>query len=340
MKFRRRTFLQMGTGLAIATAVNACSRSQTASNSTTQTTAENPGKIRIGYWPHAGGLPLYVAVEKGYFKDAGLDVEAVQFASTTQIAEAILAKRLEGTGNGVSTVAMGLLDINSPKMIKILAGNPSNKTHVLESVIVAKNGPIRSVADLKGQKIAVGPGPQHKAVVEEILSKNGITDAQVVQIELKQHVAAIESGQVAAAYTLEPTGTVGELKGVTRYLETGVVSKYVLDDPNAPWFGGAAALVTEFVEKYPQATKTYAEAYRKAIQDIRNNPDEVRQYLQGYTSIQGEELTKKVPLAAYTMYDEFTPQDIQYFQKFYDFMRKKQVFSRDVDAASLIYRPA
>ena len=32
--------------------------------------------IRIGYWPVAAGLPFYAAIEKGYFKEAGLNVEA------------------------------------------------------------------------------------------------------------------------------------------------------------------------------------------------------------------------------------------------------------------------
>jgi len=32
-------------------------------------------KVRIGYWPVAAGLPFFAAVEKGYFKEAGLDVK-------------------------------------------------------------------------------------------------------------------------------------------------------------------------------------------------------------------------------------------------------------------------
>ena len=36
--------------------------------------AQSSSKIRIGYWPIAAGLPFYAAVEKGFFKEAGLDV--------------------------------------------------------------------------------------------------------------------------------------------------------------------------------------------------------------------------------------------------------------------------
>ncbi|WP_199333501.1 hypothetical protein [Oculatella sp. FACHB-28] len=128
------------------------------------------------------------------------------------------------------------------------------------------------------------------------------------------------------------------MKGITRILENGVVSKYILGDSMAPWFGGSAALSSKFIEQFPEATQTYAEAYRRAIQDIRDNPDEARQYLVGYTAIEGD-LVEKVPLVGYTLYDEFTPEDVAYFQKFFDFMTEKTVFSRAVDVSALLYKP-
>jgi NitT/TauT family transport system substrate-binding protein len=344
MRIRRRTFLQVGAGTVLAAAAHACVQSPPATApqseaSTSSTNSENPGKISIGFWPIAAGLPLYLAVEKGYFKEAGLDVEAVKFASAQQVAEGIIAGRLQGSGNGTASGALGIAEIASPGLFKIFASNPSNAEHILEQVIVAKDSPIQSIADLQGKKVASGPGAQNKAIAEAILEKNGIANPQIMQLEIKQHVAAIEAGQIDAAYTLEPTGTVGTLKGITRILENGVVAKYILDDANAPWFGGSATLSTKFLEAYPQTAKTYTEAYRRAIEDIRANPDEARQYLVGYTAIEGD-LVAKVPLAAYTMYDEFTPSDVDYFQKFFDFMTDKGVFSRTVEVEPLLYKPA
>jgi NitT/TauT family transport system substrate-binding protein len=122
-------------------------------------------------------------------------------------------------------------------------------------------------------------------------------------------------------------------------LENGVVSKYILGDAKAPWFGGSAALSSKFVKEYPETTAAYAEAYRRAVHDIRDNPTEVRQYLTGYTAIEGD-LVEKVPMVGYTMYDEFTAEDIAYFQKFFDFMTEKEIFSRPIDVAALMYKPA
>ncbi|MBW4658070.1 MAG: ABC transporter substrate-binding protein [Drouetiella hepatica Uher 2000/2452] len=341
MKIHRRHFLQVSAGAAVAIAAHGCTQPQAQSPATIAgaTNSENPGKISIGFWPVAAGLPLFIAEKKGYFKEAGLDVEVVKFASANQVAESLIAGRLQGTGNGVASGALGLSEIASPGLFKIIAANPSSAEYKLEQVIVAKDSPIRSIADLKGKKLASGPGAQNLAIAQEVLVKAGVSDPQVQQLEIRQHVAAIESGQIDAAYTLEPTGTVGDMKGITRVLEYGVVSKYILGNAKAPWFGGAAVLSSKFIEQYPSTTKTYIEAYRRAVQEIRDKPDEVRQYLVGYTAIEGE-LVQKVPLVAYTLYDEFKPEDVSYFQKFFDFMTDKKVFSKQVDVASLMYKPA
>lgn len=338
MKIRRRYFLQLSAGSAIAIAAHGCTQAQTQTSTTGATSSENPGKISIGFWPVASGLPLFVAEKKGYFKEAGLDVEAVKFASPNQVAEALIAGRLQGTGNGVASGVLGLSEITSPGLFKIIAANPSNVDYKLDQVIVGKNSSIQAIADLKDKKFATGPGAQNLAIAQAILAAAGVTNPQVQQIEIRQHIAAIESGQIDAAYTLEPTGTVGEVKGLTRILENGVVSKYILGDAKAPWFGGAAVLSSKFIQQYPATTKTYTEAYRRAVEDIRKNPDEVRQYMVGYTSIEGD-LVQKVPMIGYTMYNEFKPEDVTYFQKFFNFMTDKKVFSKQLDVASLLYKP-
>ncbi len=345
MNIRRRHFLQLGAGTALAVAAHGCSQSPTPTSSPQAESpaasggSETPGKISIGFWPIASGLPLYLGVEKGYFKEAGLDVEAVKFASAQQVAEGIIAGRLQGSGNGTASGALGLAEIAQPGLFKIVASNPSNAEYVLEQIIVKKDSPIKSIEDLKDKKVASGPGAQNKAIAEGILEKIGVAQPNVMQLEIKQHIAALEAGQIDAAYTLEPTGTVGTLKGITRILENGVVAKYILGDAKAPWFGGSATLTTKFIEQYPKTAKTYMEAYRRAIADIRKDPDEARKYMVGYTAIEGD-LVQKVPLAAYTMFDEFTPQDVDYFQKFFDFMTDKKVFSRKIEVASLLYKPA
>lgn len=298
--------------------------------------ADTP-KIRIGYWPIAAGLPFYVALEKGFFKDAGLDVEGAKFASATQVVEAMIAGRIEGSANGTASAALGLGEITSPGLFKIICSNPSNKVFVLDEILVPKDSAVKSIADLAGKRVASGPGIQNVTLAKVILEKNGIKDPKIVELPIGQHVPALAAGQIDAVYTLEPTGTIGRLKDVSRILEDGVISKYVLDDEKAPWYGGTASLTTDFLTKYPDVAKAYIAAYAKGVQLVADKPDEVRKYLKGYTGIE-EALASEVPLPGYKMAVDFTPADIAAYQKFFDVFTSRGIFTQHIDVAPLFYK--
>ena len=294
-------------------------------------------KIRIGYWPVAAGLPFYVAVDKGYFKEAGLDVEAIKFAGAQQVMEAMLSGRCDGSANGTGSGNLGVGEIASPGLFKIIATNPSNAKYVLDEFLVPKDSPVTSIAQLKGKRVASGPGIQNKTLAMAVLERAGAPGTTVTELPIGQHVAALAAGQVDAVYTLEPTGTVGRLNGTTRVLEAGVIAKYILGDPMAPWHGGAATLTTEFIKAHPAETKKYIAAYARGIELVRTNPAEARKSLKGYTAIEGP-LTGEVPLASYMLYNEFKPTDLAAFQKFFDLFTDKGVFEKKLDVGSLIYK--
>lgn len=299
--------------------------------------AQTGPKIRVGYWPIAAGLPFYAAVELGYFKEAGLNVEVVRFAGAQQIMEGMLADRVDGSANGTGSANIAVGEMAAPGTFKIFCSNPSNLKNVLDEVIVPIGSPAKTMADLKGKRIGSGPGIQNVTLAKTVLERGGATGATVVELPIGQHVAALAAGQLDGAYTLEPTGTIGRLNGTTRVLEAGVIAKYVLGDPMAPWFGGSASLTSSFIKAHPDVAKKYITAYGKGVAYVRSKPAEARQFLKGYTAIEGA-LTSEVPLAAYTMYNEFTPADIAHFQKFFDLFTEKGVFPSRLLVDSMLYK--
>jgi len=299
--------------------------------------AQSTPKIRIGYWPIAAGLPFYAAVEKGYFKEAGLDVEPIKFAAAQQIMEAMLAGRCDGSANGTGSANLAIGEIAAPGTFKIFCANPSNVKNVLDEFLVPVASTAKVMSDLKGKKVASGPGIQNVTLAKTVLERGGATGATVIELPIGQHVAALAAGQVDAVYTLEPTGTIGRLNGSTRVLEAGVISKYILGDATAPWFGGSASLTAEFVKNHPVETKKFVTAYAKGVALVRSNATEARQYLKGYTAIEGA-LTSEVPLAAYTLYNEFTAKDIGHFQKFFDLFSDKGIFPSRLMVDTMLYK--
>lgn len=294
-------------------------------------------KIRVGYWPIAAGLPFYAAVELGYFKDAGVNVEVIRLAGAQQIMEGMLADRIDGCANGTGSGNIAVGELAAPGSFKIFCSNPSNVKNVLDEMIVPISSTVKVIADLKGKKVGSGPGIQNVTLAKTILERGGAIGATVTELPIGQHVAALAAGQLDACYTLEPTGTIGRLNGTTRVLEAGVISRYVLGDPMAPWFGGSAALTSSFIKKYPEDAKKYIAAYAKGVTYVRTKAVEARQYLKGYTAIEGP-LTKEVPLAAYTMVNEFTSADIGHFQKFFDLFTDRGVFASRLMVESMLYK--
>jgi len=299
--------------------------------------AQASPKIRIGFWPVAAGLPFFAAVEKGYFKEAGLEVEPLKFAGAQQVMEAMLSGRSDGSSNGTGSANLAIGEIAQPGLFKIFATNPSNAKFVLDQFITGKDSAIKTMADLKGKKIASGPGIQNMTLCKTMLERAGATGATVTELPIGQHIASIVAGQVDACYTLEPTGTIGRMNGTTRIIESGVVAKYILGDAMAPWHGGAASLTSEFIKKNPEVAKKFIAAYARGIELVRTKPEEARQFMKGYTAIEGA-LTAEVPLASYMLYNEFKPSDLAYFQKFYDLFTDKGIFEKKVVVDSLIYK--
>ncbi|MDO8300418.1 ABC transporter substrate-binding protein [Lacisediminimonas sp.] len=294
-------------------------------------------KIRIGFWPVASGLPFFAAIDKGYFKEAGLNVEALKFASAQQVMEAMLSGRADGSSNGTASAALAIGEIAQPGLFKIICTNPTNAKYVLDEFVVAKDSPIKVLAELKGKRVASGPGIQNVTIAKTILEKAGATGITVIELPIGQHIAALAAGQVDACYTLEPTGTIGRLNGLTRTLEVGVVAKYILGDPMAPWHGGAASLTSEFIKKYPDLTSKYIAAYKRGVELVKTKPNEARPHLKGYTAIEGA-LTAEVPMSDYLFYNEFKPSDAAYFQRFYDLFSDRGIFTRRVIVDTLLYK--
>ena len=153
-------------------------------------------RIRVGFWPVASGIPFFAAVEMGYFKEAGLDVEPLKLASPQQVAEAMISGRAEGSANGTGSAALGIAEIAQPGLLKIFCTNPTNQRFVLDQFIVGKDSPINAIGELSGRRVACGPGVQNVVLARTVLERAGARNFSVVELPIGQHIAAIVANQV------------------------------------------------------------------------------------------------------------------------------------------------
>jgi NitT/TauT family transport system substrate-binding protein len=92
---------------------------------------------------------LSVGIDADIFKDNGLDITPIELAGSAKLHQALIAGSIDiamGAGTDLVFIAKGAPE----KAIANMAGPPNNM-----AMIIANKGPIKAVADLKGQKIGV-----------------------------------------------------------------------------------------------------------------------------------------------------------------------------------------
>jgi len=155
--------------------------------------------LHVGYSDWPGWVVWEVAIDKGWFKEAGLDVKFEWFDYVASM-EAFAAGKLDivGMTNG-DTLVTGS---TGGKSVIFLLNDFSNGN----DMIIAKPG-INSVKDLKGKKIGVEIGFVDHLLILNALKKNGLkeSDVELVNVPTNETPKVLASGQVDAIGAWQPS---------------------------------------------------------------------------------------------------------------------------------------
>ncbi len=161
-----------------------------------QAQAAEPLKIGYSDWP--GWVAWEVAIEKDWFKKAGVDVEFEWFDYVASM-DAFAAGKLDAVpmtnGDTLFTGASG------GKGVMILINDYSNGN----DMIVARPG-IKSVSELKGKKVGVEIGFVGHLLLLNALEKSGLTESDVtlVNVPTNETPQVLASGDVDAIVAWQP----------------------------------------------------------------------------------------------------------------------------------------
>ena len=137
-------------------------------------------KLTIGldWFINPDHAPLIIAQKRGFFKEVGLEVEMIEPADPNDPPKLVAAGRLD------------LAISYQPQLhIQVDQGLPVVRVGTLVSVplnalVVLKNGPIKSISDLKGKKIGFSVGGFEEALLSGMLEKYNLkmTDVELINI--------------------------------------------------------------------------------------------------------------------------------------------------------------
>lgn len=224
--------------------------------------------------------PLVIAKEKGFFAAEGLDVDLVAPADPNLPPKLVAAGKADVAVSYQPQLHLQVAEGLPLVRIGTLVSTP------LSSLVVLRDGPIKSIADLKGKKVGYSVGGFEDALLGAMLEKHGLTvkDVELINVNFSLSPSLI-SGQVDAVigayrnFELNQMDIVNrpgrafylEEEGVPTYDELIVVAnKEKLDSPLLPRFLRAVEQATQYVINHPDEAWTVFAASGKDLNDELN----------------------------------------------------------------------
>ena len=221
---------------------------QTTSTTTTKTAEKVTGKtINVGILPAESAIPIILAQEKGFFKEAGTNVAIKSFASPNDRNVAVQSKQLDGTISDVMTEAT--FKKNGIDM-KITSG-------ILEDfkVLASPQSKITEMKGLAGKKVTLVPNFILEYIMDDFAKKDGFTYEVVNIPSFSARSEALLNGQVDGAVYTEPQASMLAKRG----------AKILGSSKEAKINGGTLQFTDAILKERPQDITAFYQGYNQAI---------------------------------------------------------------------------
>ncbi len=210
-------------------------------------------------------VPLDVGVETGIFKKYRIAITEIDFEGSAKLQQGLGADAIDiglGSGPELAFVAKG----NSDIAIAVFAGPPDSQV-----LTVARDGSIKSVADLKGARIGVSTvGSLTDWLVRELSRQQGWGPDGIVSVALGS-----ESARVASLRTGSTDGMVTDVGTAIHLEEVGVSRTLVHFGKVAPDFIIHAIFATKkLVAAKPETLRRFLAGWFETIAWMRAHKDE------------------------------------------------------------------
>lgn len=220
----------------------------------------------LDWTPNTNHTGLYVAQEKGYFEDEGLEVEIVQ--PPEDGADALVASGKAQFGISFQdTMAPGVVGEDALPTTAVAAVVQHNTS----GIISRKGEGMDTPKGLEGKRYATWDAPIEKAMMENVVEADGgdFSKVELIPSTVTDEVSALESKSVDAIWIFYAwAGVATEVAG----LETDY---FAFKDINPAFDYYTPVIIgnNEFLEKEPETAKKFLSAVKKGYEDAIEDPD-------------------------------------------------------------------
>mgnify|MGYP002347107547 FL=1 len=168
-------------------------------------------ELKIGTWKTAQTIQPFFY---GQYLAGKANVTVFPFTNPADQKTALLAGSLDMCG---TTLAHAIQSASQGQPVVVVA-SLCNKCSAL---VVRKDGPVKTVADLKGKKIGYVPGTMHEILLREVLTRNGLSpekDVTLMRVDFFDMGTALAAGDIDAFLSGEPFPSLAVHKGYGKIL--------------------------------------------------------------------------------------------------------------------------
>jgi NitT/TauT family transport system substrate-binding protein len=228
-----------------------------------QGAAKSDEKIKVCYLGLTCEPPIFVAYEKGFFKEEGVDVELVK-SDWDSMRDGLGLGRFQATHH--LTMYM-MKPIEAGLDVKIVGGIHTGCLRVQAGVKTN----IKTVEDLKGKKIGITHmGSPPFLFASRVLANHGMdpkSDVEWVTFPGDAMALALDQGRIDAVASAEPIGTILLTSNKVR-----TVCDQALTPPYDDEYCCVVALNGKFARENPAAASKVTRALFKAAKWVNANP--------------------------------------------------------------------
>jgi NitT/TauT family transport system substrate-binding protein len=216
-------------------------------------------KVRLDFLPYGLHAPFYLALEKGWFTEQGLEVE-IEDGNGTGPALALVA----GGKYDIAQISLGALPIAREKGMPV----KSIATILRKGdfgLVVDDAGPIKGPKDLEGKTILYSPGSVETPFIDTYLAAAGVDKSKVnlTSVDVGAKISSYMSGKGEGMFA--PV-SLYSIKGVTpRASRPMLFTDYSID---LPGFGLIAN--EETIAKRPKVLAAFVATFQRAWMAIRS----------------------------------------------------------------------
>ena len=233
--------------------------------------AEEPASITIGIVPSVPSASTYLALDRGYFRDAGIDVKIEIIDTASNMIPFLASNRMQVVQGGLSVGYFNAVAQGLPITIAFDGGSSPLYHDLL--VRTDLKDQIKTIADLKGHSvIQVSANSIGVYELAKVLASAGLTLADVDSkyAPFTQMGAVLANQAVDTAMTVAPFGDLIVEKGLAvRFINT---DDYVKPQPvtlvaylvNTDWVAQNQALAHRLFVALLRASRDYCQAYHHA----------------------------------------------------------------------------